>query len=382
MLQYQNVLFTAIRRRNILDSWTKTLKSKLSSSANEKCKNPSKDHDIQSFQIQLHNRSVVQVSGTDASNYLQGLITNDMRHFEDGHTGSKSKSIYAMLLNHQGRVLYDTIIYATMKDGTVSFLLECDTVAVDDFCHHLKTYKIRKKIDVVTMGSECKVWAVFPNLDTMHKANLHTTDFDPVASQIQTDFAIDDKVCALTRDPRLATLGWRMILSCNVTPQVVLQKSTLQTADKDSYSILKYRLGIGEGVSDLPPGNCLPLECNADYLHGVSFHKGCYIGQELTARTHHTGIVRKRLLPLVLDKPLHGEGSSWAIISKSDGKNIGKLRGHCNHYGLALLRLQDCFDSRVKLLVKGSLASISADVQKPFWWPLEAPKDIIPSPTD
>ena len=63
-------------------------------------------------------------------------------------------------------------------------------------------------------------------------------------------------------------------------------------------------LGVAEGGEDLPTGKCFPMEYNLDYLKGVSFHKGCYIGQELTARTHHTGVIRKRILPISLDQPV------------------------------------------------------------------------------
>lgn len=331
------------------------------------------------FQTQLSTRSLVRVSGRDASSYLQGLITNDMRHLEDVGKGTKSGSIYAMMLNHQGRILYDTLIYAA-GDGTeeATFLLECDAAVSADFCRHLQTFRIRKKVDIVPVEGELKVWAVFPDPESVDLGNLDA-DFglDRLAAvKTKLERATGDEMHASFKDPRLATLGWRFILGASSTPQAVLEGVSLTPATEDRYRMLRYKLGLGEGVDDLPPGNCLPLECNADYLHGVSFHKGCYIGQELTARTHHTGVVRKRLVPLLLDAPLSGGGPTGGMVVKEDGRNVGKLRGHCHYYGLALLRFQDCFDSRTKLLVKVPEESVGAATQRPFWWPLEAPKEV------
>ncbi len=104
---------------------------------------------------------------------------------------------------------------------------------------------------------------------------------------------LDEKVKGIG-DPRLEELGWRVLLGPG---QELRPKENLELSEESEYKSLLYALGVGEGVADFPTGNSFPLESNGDYLHGISFQKGCYIGQELTARTHHTGVIRKRLMP-------------------------------------------------------------------------------------
>ena len=95
-------------------------------------------------------------------------------------------------------------------------------------------------------------------------------------------------------DPRLEELGWRVLLG----PEAEVEtKYNIDIVEESEYKAFLYSLGVGEGAVDFPTGNSFPLESNGDYLHGISFQKGCYIGQELTARTHHTGVIRKRLMP-------------------------------------------------------------------------------------
>merc|ERR1712141_754644 len=122
---------------------------------------------------------------------------------------------------------------------------------------------------------------------------------------------------------------------------------SISNDNQTSYTGLKYRLGVGESPYEIIPGKALPLESNADYLHGVSFHKGCYIGQELTARTHHTGVVRKRIMPLIVDNP---QGVSLQTelnieIEKSK-KSVGKLKNIINNYGIGLMRIEDCLKAQ------------------------------------
>merc|ERR1712215_588921 len=94
--------------------------------------------------------------------------------------------------------------------------------------------------------------------------------------------------------------------------------------DMSSYVYRRCILGISEGVEDMPVGKCIPLEYNLDYLQGVSFHKGCYIGQELTARTHHTGVIRKRILPLTIHQEIAKEEGEELVVTNQEGKKVCK----------------------------------------------------------
>lgn len=137
--------------------------------------------------------------------------------------------------------------------------------------------------------------------------------------------------------------------------------------------------GISEGSSDHPDGVCLPLECNGDFLHGISFHKGCYIGQELTARVHHTGVVRKRLLPVRLVNTDSQENLENYINHdinsncQTDGIKLGKLRIGKGHLGLGLMYVEPTI---IKGQTIGYIKSndnnlIKVETYKPFWWPNE-----------
>jgi folate-binding protein YgfZ len=101
-------------------------------------------------------------------------------------------------------------------------------------------------------------------------------------------------------DPRLPALGHRLVLPTGQDPLPLLPAGC-RSCHPATFTSLRYRLGVAEGAAEVPTGKALPLEYNLDYLHGVNFHKGCYIGQELTARTHHTGVIRKRILPLTIE---------------------------------------------------------------------------------
>ena len=109
------------------------------------------------------------------------------------------------------------------------------------------------------------------------------------------------------------------------------------------------------------------LQLLTDYLHGVSFHKGCYIGQELTARTHHTGVVRKRIVPLTLseDVPDSLDLEQVNVLTET-GKKVGKIKRLEGRVGLGLLRLKESLEAESL-----SLEGVGVSVVRPDWWPAE-----------
>lgn len=332
----------------------------------------------------LNSRGILRVSGKEASLFLQGLITNDMRHLEEG-----AQSMYTMFLNTKGRVLYDTIIYKSKEEDV--FLIECDKSALSHLQKHLKMYRVRRKVDIENMEDKLKVWVVFdPKLAETDESDTdvnkmktvlqgqiipHTKESD-INETIINDLKKKSDDILVCRDPRLSTLGVRILVPAG--EDISLQSGggeSVYQGMKLSYRAFRYKFGIGEGVDDLPPENCFPLEANGDYLHGISFHKGCYIGQELTARTHHTGIVRKRLMPIIFESAPQTEfdvNSPIQIPSGSSKVSLGKLRGIEGSVGLALLRIAESLDvPRLKIL------DVTAKTMKPRWWPQEAPKERI-----
>ncbi|XP_012251335.2 putative transferase CAF17 homolog, mitochondrial [Athalia rosae] len=329
----------------------------------------------------LSQRSLLRVSGNETSSFLQGLITNDMRHLQEG-----AASMYTMFLNTKGRVLYDSILYRT-KDTDV-FYIECDSRALTALQKHLKMYKVRRKIDIDDLTGQMKIWALFdPNKLKTEATNLNDTkkiklegqifpcnSLKNISGQSASSEVVDN--ISIYPDPRFIELGFRILTNSATESSDIITRVDQDTvenmAGESRYRAFRYRLGVGEGCDDLPPGKALPLESNCDYLHGVSFHKGCYIGQELTARTHHTGVIRKRLMPITLNavppEPLEYDLNIWDTTQKS----VGKLKGHEKQYGLGLMRI-------VEALVAESLqvSSFNAQISKPFWWPQETSKDRV-----
>ncbi|KAL1513610.1 hypothetical protein ABEB36_003001 [Hypothenemus hampei] len=312
----------------------------------------------------LKERSLVQVKGPDASPFLQGLITNDINHLKDG-----SSSMFTMFLNTKGRILFDAIIYQ-IEDND-AFWIECDASASSQLQKHLKLYKIRRKIEVSHLDNY-KIYVLY-NRQHINQTN---EQIPAISEELDTNAFRDNSknykhlnAIYIFKDPRVAQLGFRIIETVEGNVNDMSSLIDFHYNDSaDDYVKLRYSLGIGEGTNDLNIGTSFPLECNCDYLHGISFHKGCYIGQELTARTHHTGVVRKRLMPLIFSKVP-------TILPKNDtiihnNVNLGKLRGVKDNVGLGLLRINQALD-----IGNISIGNGTASIFKPFWWPVELPKE-------
>ncbi|XP_050079779.1 putative transferase CAF17 homolog, mitochondrial [Anopheles maculipalpis] len=310
----------------------------------------------------LPERKFVRVQGSDSVSFLQGLMTNDMRHFE--HSGA----IYAMFLKANGRVFCDTLIYKrplAVEKEQHDYLLECDATVAPRLERHLKLYRLRKKVQV-GLDEEYRVWVAFK---------------EEMANGEEGGPATNSPLYTI-KDPRMPRLGYRVLSRADEANSKELLKSVFPDAGpivdtSQPYTRFRYSLGIGEGEENLPDGKCFPLECNCDLLHGVSFHKGCYIGQELTARTYHTGVIRKRLMPLVFEIAPNLSGADPetlrdAEIKNGEGAVVGKLRGLTGDRGVGLLRIEKVQPGgQLTLNVAGVASPVPCSTGKPSWWPKE-----------
>ncbi|XP_064559841.1 putative transferase CAF17, mitochondrial [Zonotrichia leucophrys gambelii] len=295
-------------------------------------------------------RALLGVRGAEAAAFLQGLLTNDVTQLVA--EGDAPPALYAHALNVQGRCLYDVILYrlhgSTAEEPHI--LLECDSSVLDSIQQHLKLYKIRRKV-TISPCPDLSLWAVIPG---------DTSSLPKHA----------DQALLLTPDPRAEVMGWRLIAKKGANLAEIIPGS--QVGDVQDYHRHRYKQGIPEGVKDLPPGVALPLESNLAFMNGISFTKGCYIGQELTARTHHMGVIRKRLLPVTFPGPLPPAGvPEGADILTQAGKRAGKFRAGGGELGIALLRLAHLHEP---LCIPLEGARVELRAATPEWWPKGAAK--------
>lgn len=297
----------------------------------------------------LPHRTLINVSGQDVSSFLQGIITNDMALLAE----DTLCAMYAHVLNVQGRTLYDIIIYSLKENpnGLNGVLLECDSIVQESIMRLLKVYKIRRKVNI-SLCPGLSLWALLPQ------------NKDAVLGKSKPDVTAGDKVLVLERDPRTELMGWRMITSCQDNLHEIV--SACRQDNTEEYHRHRYEIGLPEGVRDLPPGEALPLESNLVYMQGISFSKGCYIGQELTARTHHTGVIRKRLMPVTMSAPAENLDQGAALQTEG-GRPAGKYRAGINKLGLSLIRLAHAKESLKLKSSDDTTVTLQATV--PDWWP-------------
>jgi tRNA-modifying protein YgfZ len=236
----------------------------------------------------LPHRAVLAIEGEDRIAFLQGLVSNDVTQAAPG------RAVWAALLTPQGKWLADFFIFA---DGD-RLLLDCERDPAPAILQRLSRFRLRSKV-ALRAADELAVYAAWGDAPTMQ--------------------------AIIAPDPRLPEAGWRL-LSAAVLP------GTASEADWDHHRL---GLGLPDGSRDLESEKTVLLEAGFDELHGVSWSKGCYMGQELTARTKYRGLVKRRLVPVAVDGPLPAPGTPVL----RDGTEVGTMRSGREQLGLAVLRL-------------------------------------------
>ncbi|XP_023259522.1 putative transferase CAF17, mitochondrial [Seriola lalandi dorsalis] len=296
----------------------------------------------------LPHRTLLKIQGQDTSPFLQGIITNDMELLEEPGL----RAMYSHMLNVQGRTLYDIMLYSLKEaDAVHGVFLECDSTIKDSILRHLKVYKLRRKVNI-NPCPELSVWAVLPQ---QKKTGQEAS---------KPELSSPGKALVWEDDPRTQEMGWRLVLDSQINPWDII--ASCQKGDTEEYHRHRYAIGLPEGVKDLPPGVALPLESNLVYMQGISFSKGCYIGQELTARTHHTGVVRKRLMPVRLSSPVQDLEEGAALQTQS-GKPAGKHRAGVGELGLSLIRMAHA--KEVLTFKSSDDTTVTLEASLPDWWP-------------
>jgi tRNA-modifying protein YgfZ len=269
--------------------------------------------------VVLEDRGVLAVSGPDRGSFLQGLVSNDTEKV------AADRAVYAALLTAQGKYLHDFIMAAAGE----AIWLDGERARLADLKRRLSIYRLRAKAALDDMPG-LAVAVVFgagacPALDLPE----HTGAARVFGAGV-----------ALV-DPRLAALGARVILPRDdIRP--TFSGVGLAEADFAAYDRHRLVLGIPDGSRDLVVEKSILLEAGFDELNGVDWQKGCYVGQELTARTKYRGLIKKRLFPVRIE----GSAPAPGTIVTSDGKEAGEMRSSRDGLGLALLRLDAVAEHR------------------------------------
>jgi len=262
--------------------------------------------------VVLDDRAVLAVAGPDRRSFLQGLVSNDVTKVAPG------QARYAALLTAQGKYLHDF----TMAEHEEAIWLDAEAARLGDLRRRLMLYRLRAKA-TVDERPDLAVAAVI-GADALAALDLPA---EPGAAR-----SLAGGIAMV--DPRLPALGARVLLPRD-SIRATLAGLGCAEAEFAEYDHLRLALGIPDGSRDLVLEKSILLEAGFDELNGVDWQKGCYIGQELTARTKYRGLVKRRLMPVRID----GAAPPPGAIVTANGREAGEMRSSRDGIGLALLRL-------------------------------------------
>ncbi len=267
----------------------------------------------------LDDRGVLAVGGSDRRTFLQGLVSNDVDKI------SAAEARYAALLTAQGKYLHDFM----MIELDDVLLLDAESARLADLKRRLSIYRLRAKARLEERP-DLVVAAVFGD-DALAVLDL------PAQPGAARGFA---RGVAFV-DPRLSALGARCIVPRD-RARSTLAEAGLGEAGFETYDRLRLGLGVADGSRDLVVEKSILLEAGFDELNGIDWDKGCYIGQELTARTKYRGLIKRRLLPVTIIGPAPAPGT----LIFAEGRDVGEMRSSREGRGLALLRIDAVLDTR------------------------------------
>lgn len=241
----------------------------------------------------LPNRGVLLIVGADRLEFLQGLISNDINKV------TQTDAIYSAFLTPQGKFLCDFFI---IQSGE-GLLIDIEAETLPAFKKKLTMFKLRADVTITDVSADYDIHAVFGG-----------------ATEVGN---------GIFKDPRLDNAGYRAILK---TGQSIDGAETVDFEEYDHHRIL---LGLPDGTRDMTPEKSILLENGFDELNGVDWNKGCYMGQELTARTKYRALIKKRLLPVEIDGDVPAAGTEI----KDGDKVVGEIHSSARNHALATLKL-------------------------------------------
>ncbi len=267
----------------------------------------------------LEDRGVLFVQGKDAKKFLQNLITNDIDKVNE------TNSCFASLLTPQGKYLFDFLIIKH-KNG---YFIDSEKLQIENLYNQLDLYKLRSKVEILNLSNEFVVAAL---------SNKKFLEFE--GAKNLPGFTIKYREDPVFLDPRKKELGARMIINLEKL-HLSLKKLDLSDSNVDEYYKFSHEIGIAQKNTDQLKNKVFGIECNFEELNGIDFKKGCYVGQENTARIKLKNKLSKRLLPIQLVR-----GELKDEIIKYNNNEIGKVLIK-NKFPFALIKYSnENFDSK------------------------------------
>ena len=247
----------------------------------------------------LEDRGILFIDGIDVKDFLQNIITNNIDKV------TENSSCFASLLSPQGKFLFDFIIIKH-KNG---YFIDCEKTQIDELFKQLSLYKLRSNVQILNLSNEFVVVAL------SYKKFLSIDK-----SKDELGYTLKNVEDPILLDPRNKNLGARLVINLEKL-NLSLKKLELQSVDQDEYYKLSFELGIVQKNTDKLKNKLFGIECNFEELNGIDFKKGCYVGQENTARIKLKNKLSKRLLPIKL---VHGKLSEDEKIYHNEVE-IGKV---------------------------------------------------------
>ena len=280
----------------------------------------------------LEDRGILFIDGVDAKDFLQNIITNDINKV------TENSSCFASLLTPQGKFLFDFLVIKHKK----GYFIDSEKSQIDELFKQLSLYKLRSNIQILNLSNEFVVAAI---------SRKKFLEFKGVSDEIGNTIRYREDPILL--DPRNKDLGARLIINLEKL-YLSLKKLQLKDDKVSSYYNLSHKLGVAQKDMNKLQNKIFGIECNFEELNGIDFKKGCYVGQENTARIKLKNKLSKRLLPIEIIKGKLVAGSSIRFGNIEIGKVLID-----NEYPFALIKyLDDDFDGKNQFTCENAIIKI------------------------
>ena len=291
----------------------------------------------------LEEREIIQIEGEEKLDFLQNLITNNIFIL------SEKRAIYSALLSPQGKYLFDFILFLHGGKKQKIFL-DCEKKRSSELITLLNMYNLRKNISISKV-IKAKVYVIFGDFNNSFLSKIELKN--------SVGFSRSTKKEVMLIDPRNKILGIRVI---HFTGNLSNQIESINTVDFEKWNYLRINLGVPEGSIDMEVNKSFLMENNFEFINAIDFSKGCYLGQENTARQKYRATLKKRLMKVKIFGDAIPNGSKIFY----NGKIVGLMRSSSKNIGLATIKIDEAKNAalkKTKLSTAESYIEINEDLK-------------------